>query len=114
VQNVSLTIDGVLIVDADKDGLDDRREMQHFDSLSQGPKDDPDLDGYSNMREQIMGTDPMVNNNVPLLLDLSRWSPTLARPELGGQPQVRLPGLGRNRFARAQPAHEFARPISGD
>ena len=87
VQNVSLTIDGVPIVDADKDGLDDRWEMQHFGSLSQGPKDDPDLDGYSNMREQIMGTDPMVNNNVPFLLDLSRWSPTLARLSWAGSPK---------------------------
>jgi subtilisin-like proprotein convertase family protein len=79
VESLSLGLDGVPIVDSDADGLDDNWEMAHFGSLAQGPKDDPDHDGYSNMREQIMGTDPMVNNNIPFLADYSTWSPTVGR-----------------------------------
>jgi subtilisin-like proprotein convertase family protein len=79
VQSLSLSILGVPIVDTDADGLDDNWEMTHFGNLAQGPKDDPDQDGYSNMREQIMGTDPMVNNNMPPVLDLSPWMPGLGR-----------------------------------
>jgi len=79
VQAVSLSLEGVPIVDADRDGLDDRWEMQYFGSLNQGPRDDPDGDGYSNMREQLMGTDPTRNNNLPFQVDLSLWSSSLAR-----------------------------------
>jgi subtilisin family serine protease/subtilisin-like proprotein convertase family protein len=79
VQTVSLVLEGVPIPDADHDGLDDRWEMQYFGSLVQGPQDDPDGDGYSNIREQLMGTDPTTNDNVPFRLDLSPWSSSLAR-----------------------------------
>jgi subtilisin family serine protease/subtilisin-like proprotein convertase family protein len=79
VQTVSLTLEGVPIIDADRDGLDDRWEMQFFGSLSQGLKDDPDHDGYSNMLEQLMGTDPTVNNNLPFRLDMSVWTTNIAR-----------------------------------
>jgi subtilisin family serine protease/subtilisin-like proprotein convertase family protein len=79
VQTVSLSIEGVPIVDSDKDGLDDRWELQYFGSLNPGPKDDPDRDGYSNMREQLMGTDPTTNNNLPFRLDLSLWNPSIWR-----------------------------------
>ena len=74
VHLVSLSLEGVPIVDADGDGLDDRWEQQYFGSLSQGPKDDPDRDGYSNMREQLMMTNPSVNNNFPFQVDLSQWN----------------------------------------
>jgi subtilisin family serine protease len=79
VQEVSLTIEGVPIVDTDRDGLDDRWEMQYFGSLTQGALGDPDLDGHSNIREQIMGTDPTVNNNLPFSVDFSPWTAGLAR-----------------------------------
>jgi len=79
VNMVSLSIEGVRIVDVDRDGLDDRWEMQYFGTLSQGPKDDPDRDGYSNMREQLMGTDPTKSNNLPFRLDLSRWNASIMR-----------------------------------
>jgi subtilisin-like proprotein convertase family protein len=79
VQTVSLSLEGVPISDSDRDGLDDRWELQYFGSLNQGPQDDPDHDGYSNMREQLMGTDPTVNNNLPFRLDLSPWNSSLAR-----------------------------------
>ncbi len=78
VQETSLTILGVEIVDADHDGLDDAWEMQHFNALSLGPREDPDSDGYQNAREQIMGTDPLAAD-VPFQLDLSRWDGRLAR-----------------------------------
>src|SRR5947208_14831178 len=48
VQFVALSIDGVPITDADRDGLDDNWEMAHFGSLqTYGPQDDPDGDGYN-------------------------------------------------------------------
>ena len=80
VLSASLSIRGVPIVDTDGDGLDDRWEMAHFGSLAQGPRDDPDGDGYSNMREQILGTDPLSSSSpAPLRLDLSVWNDQLIR-----------------------------------
>ncbi|MEK7676137.1 MAG: S8 family serine peptidase [Verrucomicrobiota bacterium] len=78
VLEASLILRGVDIMDADQDGLDDAWEMQHFNSLSYGPLDDPDADGYQNAREQIMGADPLAAD-VPFQLDLSRWDERLAR-----------------------------------
>jgi subtilisin family serine protease/subtilisin-like proprotein convertase family protein len=78
VQQVSLTIYGTQIVDTDADGLDDSWEIAHFGNLNAGPRDDPDKDGYSNMREQLMGTNPKVMD-VPFNLDLSRWNTNFAR-----------------------------------
>src|SRR5258705_12472379 len=52
--------------------------MAYWGNLSAGPRDDPDKDGYSNMREQIMGTNPKVMD-VPFALDLSRWNTNFAR-----------------------------------
>ncbi len=78
VLSASLILHGVAIKDTDHDGLDDDWEMAHFGNLSYGPQDDPDKDGYNNAREQVMGTDPLVANG-PFRLDLSPWSPALAR-----------------------------------
>ena len=78
VQSVSLTVQGVAIADSDHDGLDDQWEMAHFGSLTYGPKDDPDGDGYSNAREQILGTDPTAAA-ASFQLDLSSWNEKLAR-----------------------------------
>lgn len=58
VTYAQLILDGVPITDTDRDGLDDDWERQHFGSLTYGPKEDPDDDGFNNAREQIMGTDP--------------------------------------------------------
>ena len=89
VQSVSLTIYGVPIHDHDKDGLDDFWEIWYFwnDRLTdQGPKDDQDRDGYSNAREQVMGTDPTVPDNFPFNLDLSPWNQTRARLSWASSP----------------------------
>jgi subtilisin-like proprotein convertase family protein len=77
VQNVSLIINGVPITDTDHDGLDDNWEIAHFGSLAYGPQDDPDHDGYNNMREQLMGTDPLIPN--PIVVNFSPWNSALAR-----------------------------------
>ncbi len=80
VLQVSLLLDGVPIDDADHDGLDDQWERNYFGSISvSGPRDDPDKDGYSNAREQIMGTNPTEPNNFPFHVDFSRWNNSLAR-----------------------------------
>lgn len=79
IQTVSLVLLGVPITDTDRDGLDDAWELAHFGGLQMGPKDDPDKDGYSNAREQIMGTDPTVANDSSLAADLSVWRPGIAR-----------------------------------
>jgi hypothetical protein len=87
VREVSLILSGVPIRDHDHDGLDDGWERDHFHGFAQGPMDDPDQDGYSNMREQIMGTDP-ARSDAPFRLDLSRWNPSLARLSWPGTPNL--------------------------
>ncbi len=89
VLSASLSLRGVAIVDTDGDGLDDRWEMEHLKSLASGSRDDPDGDGYSNLREQILGTDPLSPNSPePFRLDLSVWNENLVRlswPSAPGQ-----------------------------
>lgn len=78
VQQVSLTICGTQILDTDADGLSDPWETSHFGNLKAGPQGDTDKDGYLNMREQIMGTNPSAMD-VPFSVDLSRWNTNIAR-----------------------------------
>lgn len=78
VKRISLLISGVPIIDSDADGLDDRWELDHFQTLAFGPQDDPDQDGYNNAREQIIQSNPKAND-VPFQLDLSLWDEKLAR-----------------------------------
>jgi subtilisin-like proprotein convertase family protein/subtilisin family serine protease len=85
VESVELRIHGVPVQDSDRDGLDDGWERAHFQTLAYGPQDDPDGDGYTNAREQAMGTDPTVND-ASLQLDLSRWNVDWTR--------LSWPGLG--------------------
>jgi subtilisin-like proprotein convertase family protein/subtilisin family serine protease len=80
VLGVDLTIYGVPILDTDNDGLDDGWELFHFGSLAQTAGGDPDKDGWSNAREQLMGTNPnAVDSFFQLAADLSPWNSALAR-----------------------------------
>lgn len=79
VTQISLILHGVPIHDLDGDGLDDFWETTYADSLAVlAPADDPDADGASNAREQLLATDP-TRNETRLELDLSPWHNAIAR-----------------------------------
>lgn len=80
VTSVSLVLKGVPIKDSDHDGLDDDWELAKFGTLAYGPRDDPDGDGFSNAREQAIGSDPgQMNSPFPFALDASVWNAQLLR-----------------------------------
>ncbi len=87
VTSVDLILRGVPITDTDGDTLDDDWERSHFAHLANGPLGDPDNDGYSNAREQIMQTDPAEKND-PLRLELA--------PLRGSTFRVSWPSVGGN------------------
>lgn len=93
VRNATLEISGIPIKDTDADALDDDWEQQHFSNLLNGPADDPDADGYSNAREQILKTPPRVNDSV-LEVDLSNWGNGYARLNWPARPGVEYEVLG--------------------
>jgi subtilisin-like proprotein convertase family protein/subtilisin family serine protease len=81
ILSASLILRGVQIIDADHDGLDDVWEQAHLGHTGFGPKDDPDGDGFSNAREQVMGTNPG-QVDLPFRVDLvssTLWGANLAR-----------------------------------
>jgi hypothetical protein len=55
----SVTITAIGDPDSDRDGLPDEWEADHFGDLNQGPNDDADADGFSNLGEYEVGTDPV-------------------------------------------------------
>lgn len=75
---VDLILSGVPIEDADQDGLDDGWEAAFFGNLLQGPKDDPDEDGYVNSREEALQMNPR-QRDVAFQLDLAHWNENLVR-----------------------------------
>ena len=80
VTSVSLILKGVPIRDSDRDGLHDDWEMAKFGTLAYGPLDDPDGDGFSNAREQAIGSHPdQINSHFPFALDASVWNAQLLR-----------------------------------
>jgi subtilisin-like proprotein convertase family protein/subtilisin family serine protease len=83
VESMTLTIRGVQIADSDRDGLDDDWERDHFESLAESPREDPDRDGYLNAWEQMLGTDPSTAEQ-KLEIDLSLWNERLARLSWSG------------------------------
>ncbi len=80
VTSVSLILKGVPIRDSDRDGLHDDWEMAKFGTLAYGPLDDPDGDGFSNAREQAIGSHPFqMDSPFSLALDASVWNSQLVR-----------------------------------
>lgn len=62
--------------DSDGDGLPDAWELQYFGNLLQGPNDDPDGDGSSNLLEYLQGRNPTVGVVDPSsLINLKVYSP---------------------------------------
>jgi subtilisin-like proprotein convertase family protein/subtilisin family serine protease len=106
VQSASLTILGTAIYDTDHDGLDDNWEMAHFGSLAYGAKDDPDHDGYSNIREQVMGTDPLTP--APIAVDFSRWNSALARVSWNSLPGTNYSVLAGTNIGSLPVAQSFS------
>lgn len=88
VTSLTLTISGVPIKDADRDGLDDDWETAHFGLLAQGPGDDPDADGYTNAREQILGTNP-ARMELVLAADVSLYRERIVRLSWPSPPHAR-------------------------
>ena len=97
LESVVLTIQGVPIIDTDRDGLDDGWEAAHFGTLALGAADDPDRDGVNNMAEQILMSDPLAVD-APFQLELSPWDETHARVSWPG-----LPGREYQVFGGADP-----------
>jgi subtilisin family serine protease/subtilisin-like proprotein convertase family protein len=93
IHRVELTIFGVPIKDRDHDGLDDDWERLHLGTRFEGPADDHDGDGASNLVELLQGTDPRRAERGSRV-DLTRWDARVARlswPGLEGVPyEVRL------------------------
>ncbi len=56
--------------DSDLDGFPDALEIDIFGDLAQGPDDDPDNDGYTNLEEYNNQTDPTVDQEYQALVDL--------------------------------------------
>lgn len=71
-RRLDLTVSGKVLgelSDADGDGLPDIWEQQFgFDVATGNATEDPDGDGWSNAEEFERGTDPNVNNRVPVLV----------------------------------------------
>jgi len=55
--------------EGDKDGMPDSWEMKHFGNLDEGPTDDYDGDGYTNLNEYLNSTDPSNPYDLPRLPD---------------------------------------------
>jgi uncharacterized delta-60 repeat protein len=70
---VSASFDNVVVtkMDSDLDGLDDAWEIANFGTLSYNGSDDPDNDGFPNLQEFQLGTDPKVFNSGSLTLTVN-------------------------------------------
>ena len=85
IRSVELIVRGIPVPDIDTDGLDDDWERRTLGSLAHDALADPDGDGYSNAREQAMGTLPGRSER-PLRIDISLWSPRIVRLSWPGRP----------------------------
>lgn len=78
IQELELVLHGVEITDTDHDGLDDAWERRWFGDLSRAPKEDPDLDGATNAREQALHSDP-TRNESPLRVQVANYDANALR-----------------------------------
>ena len=114
ITNLELVVRGTPINDSDADGLDDTWELTQLGGLTHGPTDDPDHDGYTNAREQILNFDPS-QADIDFRLDLSPWNQKLARlswPATDGRQYEVLEGDQVNRVTRRVAVVEGAFPES--
>jgi subtilisin family serine protease/subtilisin-like proprotein convertase family protein len=87
VNQLQLILRGVALVDSDRDGLDDNWELTYFGNLGQNAAGDADGDGFSNMQEYLMRTNPALNERA-LQLDATVWNINLLRvtwPSVAGK-----------------------------
>lgn len=90
VLSCGLILNGVSIVDADNDGLDDGWELQYFGNLAQGPMDRVAADAYTLVRKFVSGMDPRVPA-YPLELGFVHWHREIGRiswPEARGADEL--------------------------
>lgn len=73
-----LIVRGVAFNDANHDGLDDQWEQDRLHTATADATADPDGDGFANVREMILGTDPLTPNE-PARLSLSWFDPGILR-----------------------------------
>ncbi len=104
VTGLELILEGEEIIDTDADGLDDDWERAHFGGRGRGPKDDPDLDGAINAREWLTGGNPAVAENIPPILDLSRWQGDVWRLSWPGSPDYNYEVFHGDDPAHLEPA----------
>lgn len=83
--NAELILHGTPITDADRDGLDDTWERDHFGALARSATDDADNDGYSDLREFVAGSNPN-QADFPFALNFSEWNAAVGRLSWPGAP----------------------------
>ncbi|MHB9006541.1 MAG: S8 family serine peptidase [Limisphaerales bacterium] len=78
VTSLALSLTGVPIIDQDKDGLADEWETRWFGTLEMPATADPDLDGWNNAQEQVLGLNPLLPDR-ELRIDIARLDQRWAR-----------------------------------
>jgi len=64
-QEIPFKVENSVDADSDVDGMPDTWEFSNFGSLDEGPADDYDNDGFTNLAEYIAGTDPDDSSDYP-------------------------------------------------
>jgi subtilisin-like proprotein convertase family protein len=78
IESAELILHGTSIDDSDHDGLDDSWELKHFGHLQSNAAEDPDLDGIPNSIEQLLNTNPNVDDR-QFKIFINQWSDNILR-----------------------------------